>query len=747
MRLENIIAVPHPDGNRIDLKWENPDPVNYPGVRVMRREGTHPTSHNDGVIVAEGIGLTHAKDINLKGETVYYYALFPYKGNPPEYQIDLHNRASAMATAPYNMAGQMMELLPAIYHRYDQEKGQLRRFLDMPGGQLDQLYSVAKAMLNLHNLDKVDGRLLPLLAQWIGWRTDYNLEIEKQRNEIRNAPDIFKTIGIIPNAEATVKRLINWECRTKEFVHNVFLSNRPERLNIYLRQRGSDSKWSEPKEPLSLDFAYEGRPAIVRDTDGTIYLFYHTLKKGQWNIWYKTYQEDKGWAPSQPLTDRAGIDKYPAAVIRGATLWVFWSVFDETEQKWRIDFCTCTGGIWSFIDVFKSPAETEPLPERKQPCAVADNTDGLWLFWLERVGVRWQMKYNRHDGTAWGSAVTFPLDGTDDPRVEADTFVLMHPTDATKPLWVFWARQEPVAEPGQTRWTIGYRTKGNTNLDDTGWSNIEPFSATPLGYHDREPAAIVNGNNIELFWSSNRDGSWSIWRNILNITTSNWEDPEKVADSLYSQRDPLPLLVSGQTLLTYRSNESLSYDSKVYGATETVDFRYAGCITVDTGNARKNSLHGRFEDFQTYTYDTGKNGQRTDEDWYARDTVGVYLTPNTESKELIARNHKVVKSVLRQFLPIQVQPVFIIEPVLYKEMIYTYDYPDAEPQHLIHEQMVDTILGEVYRGLSDEYLDRAGFRWLRTWQEDHPYGIMPDLSVTPPDLSHRLFLKGVEEGE
>jgi hypothetical protein len=63
-----------------------------------------------------------------------------------------------MATAPYNIAGQMADLLPTLYHRYDtvvtnaaivapadRQKGQLRRFLDLPGSQLDLLYSFARA--------------------------------------------------------------------------------------------------------------------------------------------------------------------------------------------------------------------------------------------------------------------------------------------------------------------------------------------------------------------------------------------------------------------------------------------------------------------------------------------------------------------------------------------------------------------------------------------------------------------------
>lgn len=669
MRLKNITAIPHPYGNRIDLTWINSDPVQFPGVRVMRREGTHPASPEDGIVVAEGEGLTSAADQNLKGETVYYYTLFPYKGDPPEYQIDLYNRASVMATAPYNMVGQMYDLLPAIYHRYDtvlpkiitdgmleedKQKGQLRRFLGLPGCQLDQFYSFARAMLDLHNRDNVDGRLLPLLAQWIGWKTDYNLEIDAQRNEVRNAPAVYKTVGIIPTVEATVKRISGWESRTKEFVHNVFLSNRPERLNIWARQRSNTGEWSEPPELLSLDFAYEGRPSVVSDGDGTLWLFYHTLRNGRWNIWYKTYSEDREprWAPSQSFTNRAGIDKYPTTAIQGGTLWVFWSTYDETQQIWHVNHRTRTGGVWSAIETEEPFADTGN--ERKNPWAVVDNTSGLWLFWLERVDSRWQLKYNRHNGTTWGTVSNFPLDVAGaDPRVESEPFVLFYPAGPNQSIRVFWARREPAAEPGQTRWTLVHRTKGNIDPDETGWNNIESLSAMPPTYHDREPAAFVSdAGNIELFWSSNRDGSWSIWNNTLDITTQTWGTAERVTDDPYSQRDPLPLLLNNGMLLIYRSNESLSYTSNVYRATETVDFRYAGCTTADTLNAAKIALRDQFGDFQTYTYDMGKNGGRTNEDWYARDTIGLYLKPDTMDAEKITMGRSRIAQVLREFMPI-----------------------------------------------------------------------------------------------
>ena len=80
------------------------------------------------------------------------------------------------------------------------DPGQLRGFLDLPGGELDRLYSLNRAALLLTNLDRVDGRLLPLLAQWIGWRTDYSLPVGAQRNEIRFAPRIYRTVGCGPHA-------------------------------------------------------------------------------------------------------------------------------------------------------------------------------------------------------------------------------------------------------------------------------------------------------------------------------------------------------------------------------------------------------------------------------------------------------------------------------------------------------------------------------------------------------------------
>ena len=104
-------------------------------------------------------------------------------------------------------------------------------------------------------------------------------------------------------------------------------------------------------------------------------------------------------------------------------------------------------------------------------------------------------------------------------------------------------------------------------------------------------------------------------------------------------------------MLVYHANESVTYTSTVYGATETVDHRYAGSTTVDVGNTAKRALWGTFGDFQTFTSDVGQNGQRTNADPYARETVGLYLKPDTSDQAVIQRKQNLLRNALREFLP------------------------------------------------------------------------------------------------
>ena len=342
MRLQKLIARPHVDGNRIEITWTVPALPTE--VRVFRSSRSHPTRIGEGIELSDVRG-GFAVDRGLHGETVYYYSVFTKSNGDPDWTSDPHNRLSEMATGSYDFGGQMFAMLPAIYHRYDatltspdvepldRDKGVLRRFLDLTGAELDQLYSLARAAVDLHDLERVDGQLLPLLAQWIGWRTDHGASVRAQRREIRHAPKIYERIGTFGALDATARRISGLQFQAKEFVHNIATTNEPERLNIWSTTRTDPAtSWGTP-ELVSVNYSFGGRADHVPQSDGDLF-FYHTRRRhgspqdtqqdgapGSSNsgdtaaqsmdIWVKRRTPQGHWDSSGPVVGRAADDKQP----------------------------------------------------------------------------------------------------------------------------------------------------------------------------------------------------------------------------------------------------------------------------------------------------------------------------------------------------------------------------------------------------------------------------------------------------
>ena len=650
MRLTDIAAVADPGGNRIDLSW------NYPatmppttGVRVVRGLTEHPQTPDDGVNVDEGVGLRAATDRDLHGETVYYYTLFPFTGTPARFEPDPQNRISAMATAPYGFADQLYNLLPALYRRYDADRGQLRRFLDLPGSQFDQLYSLARAATHLSDLDRVEGSLLPLLAQWIGWRTDFGLSVDRQRTEIRHAPPLYRTIGVIPALDATVTRVTGWPSRTKEFVHAVARTNQPERLNLWSMSRDGAGTWATA-ELASVNDAYEGRAAVVRLQDNSLLLTYHTFRRHGWDIWGKRFANGE-WEPSEPIVDRPGVDKHPTVALQGNRVWLFWESHGD-DGGWHVAWRTRTGGEWSAVEIFGDAAT-----ERRLPACAVDAAGGLWLFWLERLGDAWRVRYNRHDGTDWqlSQPATLPPVGGEEPLAHEDLMLTFHPSSTAGRLFLFWAYNGLGGLAGQTRWTVAYRVKQGLDPNASDWSPIRGLPPGDGFFHDREPFPLpLAGNGIELFWSSTRGGGWTVFASTLDTGTLTWTPVEQVVRGPFSGRAPVAVSSGPDTLLVYRSNASIAS-----AVTRTVDERYAGTTTVDTANTAKLALFGTVDDFQTYITDAGRNGVRTDADRIGRDTVGLYTGPAAPEPDQMRASVSRLRGVLAEFMPITTRAVIV----------------------------------------------------------------------------------------
>lgn len=344
------------DGNRIDLVWTNPTDAAFRGVKILRRETSYPELsldlgtpiqiHDEPAANTPAGAQGRFSDFGLKSETVYYYMVASYDGSLPAVHFPVFT--SAMATGDYQNAAIMYKKLPALYQRFDvlkppdapeldpavKDKGQLERFLEIVGPQLDLIRSFARATRTFSDVQEIDEKLLPLLASTIGWQTGVTLSLAKQRNEVSYAPHLHRTTGIAANLQTMLNRITPWKAEIKEFVHNVFLSNEPEQLPVWEIER-VENPASAPRM-VTLDMAYEGRPTTLQAADRRQWMFYHSRQsvrtadglEDRSQIYYKI-RDDAGWLPSRQLTQDGAINKYPAAVQRpNGSFWLFWTSYE-----------------------------------------------------------------------------------------------------------------------------------------------------------------------------------------------------------------------------------------------------------------------------------------------------------------------------------------------------------------------------------------------------------------------------------
>src|SRR5262249_45433856 len=147
---------------------------------------------------------------------------------------------------------------------------------------------------------------------------------------------------------------------------------------------------------------------------------------------------------------------------------------------------------------------------------------------------------------------------------------------------------------------------------------------------------------------------WHIWTTTLTPLAA--VAPTQITSGQFSHRaasviGPLP-----SRRMFLRADDSQLYVSPSYPASQTIDARYAGSLTVDTRNAARIGLQGNIQDVMRYTYDNGRRppGLESKEQFFSRETIGVYLTPDTDDEELILSKQGAIATIVRGVLPIQV---------------------------------------------------------------------------------------------
>jgi hypothetical protein len=377
-----------------------------------------------------------------------------------------------------------------------------------------------------------------------------------------------------------------------------------------------------------------------------------------------------------------------------------------------------------------------------EPSACVDGAGNVWLFWASRRSGTWDIWYSRFDGAAWGA----PKPLTAAPAPDREPYAIFDPAAGGR-LWVFFTRRK-----GDGRRNVFSRTTTNLNfpaLTNADWTERENTPA-PAAFDNCEPSAVMAPTGeVDLYFTSNRADGWNVWTRQLTPAAQNPESPVTTGQATARAAAPLRA-ADGSSRVFFRTNASQTYPSQVYPSTITLDGRYSGSTAVDFRNPTKLSFRGLLQDVQRYTCDTRRPdltqvGGTKHEGLFARDAVGVYLTPDTPDQEFRTRQRQLFTKALRSVLPIQVRVAFILDDA-YSEAVYTYATPSVQPPAVIGERMIDTILSEVVPAGQDAFRDRMpGVRFLRTWVPGETKGL-PDLAAVPPDLSSRLFTTRFDEG-
>ncbi len=232
-----VRGAPHLEGQRVDLSWRNPPATDFEGdpplvgIRIARRERTFPLGPTDGDVVYDGPVVTRFADRVPRASTTYYYTVFAVDGAAAAHADD-GSSAAVYATGRYGLADRLYRQLPAVHQRYDlplgppelagldpaiaqaldalptglHGRGQLYRFLQTAASPLDLMRSLAEGLRDLRDVDTARPEYLVPLAEWLGWRLDRTLPVFAQRNEVKFAPRLYRSVGTIPNLRTIITR-------------------------------------------------------------------------------------------------------------------------------------------------------------------------------------------------------------------------------------------------------------------------------------------------------------------------------------------------------------------------------------------------------------------------------------------------------------------------------------------------------------------------------------------------------------
>lgn len=229
------------DNQHMVLEWSKPG-GSWTTFRLLRGLHGYASNENDGVILGEwesaGLpleftdygqpeGVTGAPNFSLPPGVFVYYTVYLYTS------ALVWQRAGSLVglvMGDHDYGDELYNLLPPYWHqmdrntttRYLSENGvstpdlseayttPLRRYLKVPGRELNYLRTEYDSLLWLKDPDRISGNMLPLLLQDLGAEPESALGVTQSRTLARNLVYLRKVRGTTPGVEGTVSAYSSW---------------------------------------------------------------------------------------------------------------------------------------------------------------------------------------------------------------------------------------------------------------------------------------------------------------------------------------------------------------------------------------------------------------------------------------------------------------------------------------------------------------------------------------------------------
>jgi hypothetical protein len=347
------------------------------------------------------------------------------------------------------------------------------------------------------------------------------------------------------------------------------------------------SGWSDDKR-LTTSEQNSYNPTVAVN-GSNIHVVWDDFRDGNTEIYYKR-STDNGmtWGSDTRLTNDEATSKYPVVVINGRNIHVVWG--EHRHGNWDVYYkrSTDNGESWGNDTRLTSEGWNSYRP------AVAVNGSNIHVVWMDNRDGNTKIYYKRStdNGESWGSDTKLTIDEAESfyPKVvvngsnihvvwsderDGNTEIYYKNSNDNGENWGSDTRltndeaasiNPVVAVNGRNIHVVMTDNRdGNTEIyykcsTDNGESWGNDTRLTSDGWSSSRPAVVVNGSNIHVVWSDERDGNTEIYYKNSNDNGNNWGSDTRLTNDEVSSNRPAVAVNGGNIHVVWQDDRDGNWE-------------------------------------------------------------------------------------------------------------------------------------------------------------------------------------------